>query len=273
MKKYEQDFLNKINRHVDGFDYAIDNADAPGAGAIPAIKGNPRFSATFNLTFLAKYYTLSGGAYTEIAASALNAGLQNDLPFFIFGNNDFASGFKKLKGEFVINSNWTYGVPGIWGKDLFTDLSFDATVTGSLQTGDLVIPFTSALPGGGTTTLALLIVRCPEIAYGSLLEMLNSDRFDINGVRYVLSDTTKLAQYTRQISFNDLSIFGKFNSDKLTPNDYKVPEQFQNGIVDIPIGGKWGRIDKHISWGFFNLYDNVESSWTVFCSMVNKLNA
>jgi hypothetical protein len=280
MKKYEKNFLNAINGGSNAFDFASDNADAAppmlannGAKAA-AIKGNPAFASTFNLTFLSKYFTLNSGTYTSIAASALNAGLKSDLPFFIFGNNDYEAGFKKIKGEFVINSNWTYGIPFIFGVDSDEGgLALDATVTGALQTGDLIIPFTSALPGTGTTTLALNIVRCPEVAYGSLLSMLSSDRFIINGVRYVLSDVTKIAQFTRQLQFNNLSIFGKFSNDKLTPNDYKVPEQFQDGIIDIPIAGLWGGIDKHKSWGFFNLFDNVEQSWTIFCQTVDKLSA
>ena len=204
----------------------------------------------------------------------MDAGLKSDLPFFMFGNNDYASGYKKLKGEFSINSNWSYGIPFVFGRDADEGgLALDATVRGALQTGDLVIPFTSTLPGTGTTTLALNLVRCPEIGYGSLLEMLSSDRFLIVGVRYQIPDLTKLSQYARQIQFNNLSIFGKFDNDKLTPNDYKVPEQFQDGIVDIPIAGKWGGIDKHKSWAFSNQFDNVEQSWTVFCRQVDKLSA
>lgn len=285
MKSYEKKLLNTLRNHVNGFDapFSRDHADADpiaaamvGNEAPAAIKGNPRFSATFNLTFMAKYFTLNGGVYTAIAAGALNAGLQNDLPFFIFGHDDFASGFKKIKGLFSLNSNWSYGRPGVWGKDDFNELAFDATVTGTLQTGDLVLPYTSALPGAGTTTLALLIVRCPEVGYGSLLEAIGSDRFLINGVRFVVdveTSATLLQQYKRRLLFVDMSIFGKSQDDSLTPNDYKVPEQFQNGIVDIPVIGKWGGIDKHKIWGFFNLYNNVESSWTVFCQSVDKLSA
>lgn len=276
MTRAEQKFLNAINGHANSFDFAHADADPPALmpelSTLPAaIKNNPAFVATVNLKFVSLYFTLAGGTYTPIAAASLNAALKSNLPFFVWGNNDYASGFKKLKGEFPINSNWTYGIPGIWGKDNFSQYAFDANVTGLLQTGDLLIPFTSPLPGAGTTTLALNIVRCPEIGYGSLLSMINSDMFLINGVRYTLPDTTKLEQYSNQIQFQDLSIFGKFDSDKLTPNDYKVPEQFQNGIVDIPISGRWGSINKHRAWGFYNLFDNINSSWTVFCQQVRKL--
>ena len=274
MRNYEKRFMNMIGGHADAFDHA-DAAPPNGAQKVVPVNigSNPQNTATFNLKFLTYYFTLTGGTYTKIAAAAVNAGLQSALPFFIFGSNDFFSGFKKIKGQFPINSNWSYGTPGVWGRDLFTNLALDATVTGYLQTGDLVIPFTSALPGAGTTTLALNIVRCPEIGYGTLVGELLSDRFIVSGIRYVLDDTTKIDQYSNQIQFHNLSIFGKFENDQLTPNDFKVPEQYQNGIVDIKIGGQWGKIDKHKGWGFFNNYDNISQGWTVFVSSVDKLSA
>ena len=262
-------------RNADSFDrnHADVGVPMPASPVPAAAKGNPYFAATFNLTLRVRYFTLNGGTYTPVADPAnINAGLQSDLPFFIFGNNDFASGFKKLRQEFPVNSNWNYARPGIWGKDDFSELAFDANVEAVLEQGDLVQPFTSPLPGTGTTTLALMIVRCPEVGYGTLLDELSSDRFEINMVRYVVSDTNLLNQFSRQIQFNNLSIFGKFENDKLTPNDFKSPEQFQLGIIDIPIAGKWGRIDKHKSWGLYNMYNLTESSWTVFCNAVDKLS-
>lgn len=269
---YNNKFINAMNNSVDALER--DNADTAILQAPTApLARSPRAEATVNLKFRTLYFTLNGGVYTPIAAAALNAALQSDLPFFIFGNNDFPAGYKKLKGEFVINSNWTYGRPGVFGKDDFSELAFDANVTGLLETGDMVIPFTSALPGTGTTTLAINIVRASEVAYGSLLSMIASDRFQISGLRYVLDDATQIAQYSRQISFGYLSIFGRYSSDKMTPNDHKDSDQFQNGIIEIPIDGKWGQTDKHLAWGFFNLYTNVSQNWTLFVNQVNKLSA
>ena len=278
--KRQQMFLDALrnNSKLDAFD-AADAAiqGAPAADALPAIGsglvGNPNYSSTFNLKFLTFYFTLTAGTYTNIAAAALNAGLKNQLPFFVFGNNDFDSGFKKIKGSFPLNSNWGYGTPFIYGKDEGNALGLDATVLGYLETGDLVLPFTSALPGAGTTTLALNVVRCPEIAYGTLLGEIASDTFVLGGIRYFLSDSTKVSQFSNQIQFNNLSIFGKFDNDKLTPNDYKKPTQYQDGIVDVPVPIQFGGVDKHKSWGFYSNYDVVDQSWTLFAPRVRKLSA
>jgi len=275
--------LQRLNENVDSFDsYFDDSADEPivAPSGMPAgnaglnaqlgrAKGNPSFSAQFDVQILPKYFTLNGGAYTAIAASALNAALKNQLPFFLFGNSDFASGFTKLKSVFTLNT-WVYGTPGIYGKDLFTPYAFDATVTGVLQNGDLLIPFTSALPGAGTTTLALIVVRCTQVAYGTLLASLSSDRFLMNMIRYVIPDTTKITQYSNNVGVFKQSLFGKFDSDYVSPNSYKKPEQLQNGIVDIPI--KKG-IDKNIAVASYANYDVGEIDLSIFVYSVKKLQA
>lgn len=274
MNNYEKKFRDLIKRNADAFDHAdaqpVSPAVVPGRGF--SVDGNPNFVATHTLNFITAYFTLNSGSYTAIDADNLNAGLQNDLPFFIYGTNDFYSGFKKLKGQFGINSNWTYGRPGIWGKDDFSEFAFDSTVEGVLETGDLVLPFTSALPGSGTTTLALKILRCPEIGYGSLLGMLSSDMFSVNAIRFTLNDPANdLAQYAKQIQFQDLSIFGKYKTDVITPNVFKIPSQFQDGIIDIPIMGGWGDINKHKAFALMTRYNNSQFDWVMFSPRVQKL--
>ncbi len=259
MNNQEKQLLAMVNGESDSFDTML------GQGA-----DNPNFIAQFDLQLLTNYFTVTGGVYTPILPAALNAGLQNDLPFFLFGQSDYESGYAKLVQQFQINANWTFGAPFIFGKDN-PAIALDANATGVLQKGDLVLPYTSDLPGGGTTTVALLVVRCSNIAMGSLLQATSSDTFIINGVRYVLDDpTTNAQQYSKAINVFELSIFGKFDSDSFTPNAYKVPEQFQNGIVDLPITKG---IDKHKSIAFPNLYTNVSQSMSIFVQTVDKLTA
>lgn len=275
----EKSLMNKLER-VDSF--AMNYADEQMAQApiisnkgtpteLRASPGNPLFTAQFDLTFRTRYYTLTSGSYTLIAdpTTGLDAALRNSLPFFVFGTNDFAAGFAFLQSQYPINSNWAYGTPFIWTGQA-TELALDATVFNDLQKGDLVIPFTSALPGGTTSTLALNIVRCGNVAYGTLLDSANSDRYIMNGIRYVIDDTTQLTQFTNQIGLFDLSLFGKFDSDRVSPNSFKKPEQFQNGIIDIPI--EYG-IDKHKAMAFYNQFSNLDQSWSVFVTAVMKIEA
>jgi hypothetical protein len=260
MTQQEKQLAAMLNNGVDSFDAVL------GQGM-----DNPAFIAQFDLQMLTQYYTLNAGVYTPITPATLNAGLRSDLPFFIFGESDYQAGYKKLKGQFPINSNWVYGIPFVVGKDTPTSLALTATVTGQLQTGDLVLPFTSSLPGGGTTTLALNIIRCPNVAFGSLLAATSSDTFVLDGIRYILDDpTTNAAQYSRAINLTTMSLFGKFKVDTFTPNTYKVPDQFQNGIVDLPITKG---IDKHKAISFQNLYTNVSQSMSIFVRGVTKVSA
>jgi hypothetical protein len=279
----EMQLNEMLNNNVDSFEsyFESEHADAPiaapqtvaGAGSprVSKMKGNPLFSAQFDIQFILKYFTIvtATGVATEVAAAALNAGLKTKLPLFLFGNSDFASGYKKLREQFPLSGGWSYGNPIVYGRDE-TPANWDATITNQLLLGDLVIPVTSALPGAGTTTLGLSIVRCNQVAYGTLLDALNSDRFVMNMIRYVLDDATKTAQFSQNINFCKQSLFGKFNLDYLSPNSYKKPEQYQNGIIDVPAG--WG-IDKQKALASFVNYDCVGMTWSIFVNMISKVEA
>ncbi|MFA7302014.1 MAG: hypothetical protein WC069_06910, partial [Candidatus Shapirobacteria bacterium] len=149
-----------------------------------------------------------------------------------------------------------------------SEYAFTATITANLQLGDLVIPFTSALPGAGTTTLGLAIVRCSQVAYGTLLDALNSDRFVMNMIRYNIPDTTKVTQYNNNIGLFTLSLFGKADADYVSPNSYKKPEQFQNGFIDLPL--KYG-VAKQKSIGMYVNYDCDVITWSIFVWTVRKV--
>jgi hypothetical protein len=231
--------------------------------------GMPMFVGQFDLSLISRYYTLTGGAYASIPPASLNAALQNNLPFFIFGNNDFAAGYNYLRGQYPINANWSYGSPFVWTGQA-TELGLDATVFADLQIGDIVLPFTSALPGAGTTTLALHIIRSGNVAYASILTSSNSDRFIIDGIRYNLSDNTQIAQFANQFGLFDLSLFGKAKTDRFSPTSYIRPEQFQANIADLPIEYA---IDKHKSFAVQNIFTNLEMTLSIFVVAISKIEA
>lgn len=279
MTRAEKHLMESLKGSVDAFDsyFEPDDADAPVVSKLPQrsasvtkVKGNPQFSAQFDITASIEYFTLTGGAYTSIAPAALNAALQNNLPMFLFGFTDYKAGFANLQKLYPVNSNWTYGRPGIWGKDYF-DGAFDSTVTAKLQNGDLVIPFTSALPGAGTTTLALIIIRSVQVPYGILLDALASDRFVLNMIRYVVPDetSTSLNQYAQNIGLHRISLFGKTSNDYVSPNSFKVPEQQQKNLIDVPI--KKG-ITKEITFASYLNYDVTQITWSTFVWTVKKLD-
>jgi len=275
MSNLQTRFNSRVNS------YERNNADAPiavnpAATQLASVRGNPSFAAQFDIEFKLKYFSVvdSTGVYTLISAAAVVAAvpaLGTQLAGFLYGNSDYASGFAKLQNAFPLSGGWIYGEPGIYGKDMFRiNGSFiDANVTPQLRKGDLVIP--AYFDNGTTTYVALMIVRCNQVGYGTLLDSLNSDRFIMNMVRYVMSDITAvgLAQYDNNIFIMKQSLFGKFDSDNVSPTSFKMPEQFQPGIIDVPI--KKG-IDKQVALGSYFNYDVVNTKWSLFVEYVEKLS-
>ncbi len=274
MNQFQQNFNRRVNS------YERSHADAPvavnrAATELASVKGNPSFAAQFDIQFLLKYFTLvdATGIYTASTAAAVAAAvpaLATQGAAFLYGNSDYAAGFKKLQQAFPLSGGWVYGDPGVYGKDLFRiNGSFiDATVTAQLQKGDLVQPIYS--DQGATTYVMLVIVRCTQVGYGTLLDSLNSDRFIMNMIRYIMADTTAvgLAQYNNNIFIMKQSLFGKFDSDFVSPTSFKMPEQFQPGIIDVPI--KKG-IDKQVALASYINYDAVTVQWSLFVEYVEKL--
>jgi hypothetical protein len=267
-----------MDQNVDSFDdYFESNADMPvatqqGRGGIQVAKtkGNPTFSAQFDISATVKYFTLNGGVYTGVAYAALNAGLQSPLPAIFFGWNDWKAGYVKNLAQFNTNPNWTKGRPFIYGStsnDILNPLP--ATLIASLTPGDMVQPWTSTLPGSGTTSLAFVIIHCSSVAYGTLLESLVSDKFVMNMIRYTVPDSTNasLGQYANSVFIYNQSLFGTFNTNDLSPNSFKKPEQQQQNLIDIPL--KRG-INKMVSLATFLNGDCGTFTWSTFVWTVAK---
>lgn len=255
----------------------VDHAEGPPVNPIattltPQV-GNPGFVAQFDLKIQPKFFTVAVGVYTNITAAALLAAqptLAVQLPAFIFGNMDKAGGFALLRQQFPV-TGWTYGTPFIYGADSGAGTLFgvvDANVAAFLNIGDLVIPFTAVL--GGVNYAAFIIVDCVQSAYGSMVDALSSDVFRMNMVRYNVpsNGATDLAQYVQNIIILKQSIFGKFDQDKISPNSFKVPEQQQDNIIDVPIKQDF---NKQVALATYINYNVSYVLWNVFVSSVNRL--
>lgn len=284
MTRQDRQVLGRMMQRTNAFEASRGRsyADAPAAvnpaaTQLAAAQGNPGFAAQFDVQFLTKFWsivTATGVATSKTAAQILvsDPTLATQLAVFLFGNSDFAAGFARAQQAYPLSGGWTYGIPFIYGKTPpflnLTALIADATVQAQLRRGDLVIP--AFFVNGANTIVATTIVRCNQVGYGTLLDALNSDRFIINMVRYIMSDTTAvgLAQYNNQIGIYKQSLFGKFDSDFISPTSFKMPEQMQDGIIDIPIEKG---IDKQIIVGTYQNYDAVSIQWSVFVSTVDKL--
>lgn len=240
------------------------------------VAGNPPFTAQFDVNISLKYFTASAAtaaAYTSVAASAIATVLKTKLAAFVFGQSDFAAGFKKSIQQFPVTGGWLYGNPFVYGKDVATCAfgDFDSTVTSQLEIGDIVIPFT-ATTAGPVYTVGLVILRCPSVGYAKLVDSLSSDRFWVNNIRYILTDTSAagLLQYDNSIKVQKQSLFGLFNENEVSPTSYKQPQQFQAGIVDVPIDQG---VDKNVSINTYINYDSVAQKFSVFVRNFDRLQA
>jgi len=259
---------------VNSFD---NSADAPVVSpqnpALMKSKGNPSFEAQFDVNFLIFYTTEVAGVYTlKTPAQVLAAGLNAKFPAFLFGNSDYSGGFAKLRQQYPVLNGWVMGTPFVYGTQTPHD-SFgptDNTINSQFVTGDLIIPFT-VIAAGPVNWSAFVVVRCTQVAYGTLLGALSSDKFIMNMIRYVMADTTAvgLAQYSNQIGVFKQTLFGKFDSDYASPNSFKMPENQQTGIIDIPLVKG---IDKQIALATYINYDAPNVLWSIFVDSVNKLD-
>jgi hypothetical protein len=280
----EKQLMNALNSNADSFDDFFESADADaplisrkpnlqsaGKTQMTKVPGNPTFSAQFDLSFKLRYFSqdaATGKVWAGVTAAALLIAaptLATKLVAFLFGFSDFTSGYSNAKSQFPL-AVWQYDKTRVNGKDNFQEnlfgSNFDAIVGSQLSPGDVVIHFIGTTPAL-LTYHAYMIINCTQVAYGTLLNAMASDRFVINLVRYILTDTTPagLLQYANQIALLKLSLFGKADKDFVSPNSYKQPKDFQNGIIDIPL--KKG-LDKQETIATYVNYDVSDFQWSVF---------
>jgi hypothetical protein len=239
----------------------VENSESSIGAKVGGIKGNPVFKDQFNFRFKILYE--SAGLLVD--PSALPPVLQVPLPVFLFGNSDFAGGFNKARSYFPINS-WVpnpANAYGIQGKE--TDAIPTAIFAPFIKTGDLYFAFNTI--AGVPVHTAVIIVNCPQVAYGSLLDSLNSDVLNINMIRYIV-DPANENQFSNQILIIAKSIFGKTTDDKFDPGTFVTGKTFNMNIADIPINME---INRTKAICFYIEHDCVNFSWSITVSDTKKI--
>jgi len=263
----EQSMLRNVMKGVDGFD-SVDGMARLGQSNL----GNPAFKAQFDISFIVRYFTSVAAVYTAVAPAAINVALRTQIPTFLFGNIDFASGYAKGRTAQPVlgGTNWTYNIPFVVGKesirDTFNANIVDAGVNAQFLPGDVVQPLTATI---GANTTAFIIMRCTQVPYASLIAALNSDSFKINMLRYTIAQPAQQNQYNQQIQILKMTLFGKLLTDSISPNSMKLPEQNQAGIVDIDVDVT---IDKNTTLATYINFDTVDFAWSIFVEYLNKGN-
>lgn len=76
-------------------------------------------------------------------------------------------------------------------------------------------------------------VSCNEVPYPYFVESLGTNDFSLSKMRLSLSDKTQLSQFNNPLVIAEKSMFGKSNSDGITPTQFNDPKNFKDGIIDI----------------------------------------
>lgn len=87
----------------------------------------------------------------------------------------------------------------------------------------------------------LVEVSCTTAPYPAFLAALITDRFKLNKLRLTLSDPSQVAQYANQLSFVTRSMFGLGTSNDLVPDNFRSPQQYQAGIVDVDVDASFDK--------------------------------
>ena len=206
--------------------------------------------------------------------------------WFLFGKADQSGGYRRNNQLFPVN-NWTYK-DNKYIEDSYPTHNFKITTTagdietvscmspsyndGVLSRGDMLQTYyrieSGASDTGVTIYLAEIRLECKQVAYGTLLDATSSDRFTINNIRYKVSDTTKTAQFEKNLRIIRQTLFGKLSTDDISPASYQRPEQYQANIVDVPI---IKGIDKESSFGTYLNFDVGEILLSIFVQTQKKL--
>jgi len=249
------------------------------ATQIKAVPGNPTFSAQFDMNTSLRFFSqdvATGLVWTAVTPAALLAAeptMATRLAAFYFGFSDFTAGYANAVSQFPL-AVWQYAGITVRGKDPNWEniygSNWEAAVGALLAQGDVIQHFEAVSGGGVLVYHAYIIQRCTQVGYATLLNAMASDRFVINNIRYILTDVTApgLLQYANNIVLLTLSLYGKANKDFISPNSFKQPKDFQNGIIDVPL--KRG-IDKQETLATYINYNIADYQWSVFVWSTSKI--
>lgn len=151
-------------------------------------------------------------AQFDIVISRATANIAQNLECMIFGAQHLDGGYQNgmvnpASGGSVVVTG------GIWNT-LPTTVRFAHTV------------------GANTDNIN---ISCNQVNYPSFLKASLNATYRISNIRYTLTDPTQLAQFSTPFEVRTKSLFGKADQNPISVTSFKKPEQFQAGILDIPV--------------------------------------
>jgi hypothetical protein len=206
------------------------------------------------------------GAGLEIVPAALPVELQTLIPVYLFGLTDWQGGY--LNGHRVLPSfqPWNFNPfnKGINNYNGFVHPNAAILVTHGFNSGDLVYDLFANVPAGFFN--AIVMIRCNNVSYGTLIQSLVSDLISINRLKY-FAPVNNINQFINPLKFCYQTLFGAVATDTIDPRLFQLGTDFQNNISDIPVKFK---IDKNLLLCY---YQNFDCQITEFIFYVNKVEA
>lgn len=236
MTRAERELYNSLNG-------GINHADAlPVTPSSSDMQKVENFNgSSFDFKIDKKYYkkVTATGVISLVADTDLSSDLKTGLPVFLFAASDYNSGYAKMRKSYPpSNEFWKFEETGIWGKDKFDSFNKkNAAVVANLSVGDVVLVYSSAQPGSGATSLAIVTIRSSELAAGTLLTSTNSDKVGIAKVRITLPNNEAVysPQNQQNLAFFNQSIFGKSGQDSVAVSTSLSGFQFAQNIIDVSV--------------------------------------
>lgn len=84
-------------------------------------------------------------------------------------------------------------------------------------------------------------VTCTTAPYPAFLDALQTDMFELVKIRLSLSDPSQLSQFNEELLFWSKSMFGLGATNPVVPENFRSPQQYQAGIVDIDVNAKFDK--------------------------------
>lgn len=182
-----------------------------GSSVLPTMYGLPTNAPTPG--------NVNSAAQFTIQVKRVSATLATQLPVMLFDPIDLPSGYRRsLAGA----------IPA--------GIQLDRVVAGGVGFEDKAV-FTYT-DGVDTDTVE---VTCTTAPYPAFLQSLITDRFDLNKIRISLSDPAQVAQFSNELQFWTKSMFGLGSTVPVVPENFRSPQQYQSGIVDVDVEAKFDK--------------------------------
>lgn len=157
---------------------------------------------------------VNAAAQFTIQVKRVSANIAGALPVMLFSPIDLINGYRKVLQGYI--------KPG-------------AALTSVRYGENESLPNTVEFTYTEGVDVDTIEVTCPTAPYPMFLQSLITDMFRINKIRISLSDPAQISQFANEMMFQTGSMFGLASQNPVVPDNFRSPQQYQAGIVDVDV--------------------------------------